>query len=125
MVNCIQDTGAFKGTSNRFQNDIVECVGDVILDKIKSEKNYAFFQAKMLDETTNIAKLSQFSTVIRYVKDGNLYERFTCFADVGSDRTATVLSMFLKSYLVSIASKKVVAQGYDGAATFSGYLNAL
>ena len=88
----LQSRGAFNGTSNRIQNDIIECVGDVILDKIKSELNDAFFQAIMLDETTNIAKFSQLSTVLRYVKDGKTDERFIGLTDVSSDRTATVIS---------------------------------
>lgn len=122
----LHSTGVFKGTSNRIQNDIIDCVSDVILDKIKSEINHAFFTAIMLDETTDIAKLSQLSTVIRYVKDGAIHERFIGFTDVSSDRTAIALSEHVFQILSHFnCEQKLVAQGYDGAATFSGHLNGL
>jgi hypothetical protein len=122
----LQSSGAFKGTSNRIQNDIIECVGDVIMNKIKSEISDALFLAIMLDETTDIAKSSQLSTVIRYVKDGNVCERFIGFADVSSDRTATAVSEHVFRILALFnCDQKLVAQGYDGAATFSGHLNGV
>ncbi|KAJ4441396.1 hypothetical protein ANN_11251 [Periplaneta americana] len=80
----------------------------------------------MLDETTDVAKLSQFSTVIRYVKEGEIQERFLDFTDVSNNRSAVALSEHVFKILSDFQCEdKVVAQGYDGAATFCGRLNTL
>ncbi|XP_077301052.1 zinc finger MYM-type protein 1-like [Arctopsyche grandis] len=80
----------------------------------------------MLDETTDIASQSQLSTVFRYVKDGDIQERFLGFSDVSKNRTASGLSEHVFKLLEEFQCvDKLVAQGYDGAATFSGHLNGL
>ena len=122
----LRSAGAFKGTSNRIQNDIAECVGEVMLENIKVELDKAQFHAIMLDESTDIAKLSQLSTVIRYVKDGDICERFLGFTDVSSDRTASALSEHVFHTLSTFnCEQKLVAQAYDGAATLSGHVSGL
>lgn len=46
----------------------------------------------MLDKTMDIAKLSQLSTLIRYVKEGEIQEKFLGFTDVRNNHSAVVLS---------------------------------
>lgn len=48
----------FKGTSNRIQNDIINSISTVILNNIEKELNETLFIAVMLDETTDIKKVS-------------------------------------------------------------------
>ncbi|KAJ4430264.1 hypothetical protein ANN_22476 [Periplaneta americana] len=80
----------------------------------------------MLDEITDIAKLSQFFTVIRYVQEGEIQERFLGFTDVSNNRSIVALSEHVFRILSDFQCEdKLVAQGYDGAATFSGHLNGL
>lgn len=122
----LQSAKIFKGTSNRIQNDIIESISAVTLDTIREEVKDASYVALMLDETTDVAKLSQLSTVIRYVKEGEIQERFLGFTDVSSDRSAVALSEHVFKILSDFqCENKLVSQGYDGAATFSGHINGV
>lgn len=121
----LQNVKAF-GMSNQFQNDIIESVSNVILDTIKQEVKDAHFVAIMLDECTDVGKLSQLSTVIRYVKEGEIEERFLGFTDVSKSRSAAAISEHVFQTLSDFQCEdKLVAQGYDGTTTFSDHLSGL
>ncbi|XP_077299579.1 zinc finger MYM-type protein 1-like [Arctopsyche grandis] len=120
----LQNSNSF--TSDNIQNDIIESIGDVLLDEIKREINDARYISIILDETSDIANSSRLSTMVRYVKDGDVQERFLGFSDVSDDRSAKGLSEHVFKTLEKFQCRdKLVAQGYDGAATFSGHLNGL
>ncbi|CAH1111155.1 unnamed protein product [Psylliodes chrysocephalus] len=53
------DSTTIRDTSNRIQNDLIKCTADVVVDHIKSEIKKAPFVPIALDETTDVAKLSQ------------------------------------------------------------------
>ncbi|CAH1112467.1 unnamed protein product [Psylliodes chrysocephalus] len=91
LKNHFFDTTTFRGTSNRIQNYLIKCTADVLMDHIKSEIKKAPFVSIALDDTTDVAKLSQISIVVRYVLDGIPQERFLGFLDVTSERTADAL----------------------------------
>ncbi|CAH1108510.1 unnamed protein product [Psylliodes chrysocephalus] len=91
IKNHFTDSTTFRGTSNRIQNDLFKCTADVVMDHIKSEIKKAPFESIGLDETTDVANLSQLSIVVRYILDGISQERFLGFLDVTSERTANAL----------------------------------
>jgi hypothetical protein len=53
----------------------------------------------IMDETTDIVFKSQLSTILRYMTDEGVQERFLGYIDVSSDRSATCLSEYLFYYL--------------------------
>lgn len=82
----------------------------------------------MLDETSDINKKSQLSTVVRYItkEKCEIKERLVGYTDVSADRTAEGLFQHVKE-VVSIFKirEKLVAQTYDGAAVMSGQQSGL
>jgi hypothetical protein len=54
----------------------------VRLDEISRQIHEAPDAAVMLDETSDIQMVSQL--VLRYIHDGNIYERSVCFTDVSA-----------------------------------------
>lgn len=65
-------TNVFTGTSSTIQNDLIECVGTILMKQIAKEVDESSYVAIMMDETTDAARLAQLSCALRYVKkDGN------------------------------------------------------
>lgn len=116
----------FQGTSPVVQNDIIQAVADVLIDHIKTETSSASFFAIILDETSDVMSKSQLSTVLRYVHDGHVHERFVGFSDVSDDRTADGLFRHVVKIVEEFQIKeKLVGQTYDGASVMSGHVNGL
>ncbi|XP_014778109.1 zinc finger MYM-type protein 1 [Octopus bimaculoides] len=127
ILSNLQEEGVFSGTSNRFQNDLINSVAEVLLEKIKSEINDSTFVAIILDEATEIRTGAQLSFVIRYVlSDGNIAERFLGFLNVSFDRTASGLSKIVFDKIEELKiGHKFVAHTYDGASVMPSELNGL
>lgn len=123
----LENSTVFKGTSNVIQNDLISCVGEITLRQIKCEINETSFIAIILDETTDVANISQLSKVVRYVtKKGEIKERFLGFLNVTTQRTALALYNIVESIVDDLnCSSKLVAQSYDGAAVMAGELGGL
>ncbi|XP_060882145.1 zinc finger MYM-type protein 1-like [Metopolophium dirhodum] len=117
----------FHCLSNDIQNDLINSIKNVIITKIKNEIKDADFLAVITDETTDITKRSQLTTVFRYVNDKGVQERFIGFSDVSADRSAKSLADHFFSILPEYIcdENKLVAQTYDGAAVMSGSHNGL
>ncbi|CAH1110801.1 unnamed protein product [Psylliodes chrysocephalus] len=126
LKNHLIDSTTFRGTSNRIQNDLIKCTADVVMDHIKSEIKKAPFLSIALDETTDVANLSQLSIVVRYVLDRIPQEQFLGFLDVTSERTANALFKNVCDIISSLeCGSNLVAQSYDGAAVIAGHLGSL
>ncbi|CAH1113642.1 unnamed protein product [Psylliodes chrysocephalus] len=93
------------------------------MDHIKSEIRKASIA---LDETADVANLSQLSIVVRYVLDGIPQEQFLGFLDVTSEQTADALFKIICDIISSLEyGSKLVAQSYDGGAVMAGHLGGL
>ena len=69
---------------------------------------------------------SQLTTVLRYIIDGNVCERFIGFTDVSADRTADGLFKHAHQVVKEFElQQKLVGQTYDGASVMSGHINGL
>jgi hypothetical protein len=126
LLNDHLETDIFKGTSLAIQNNLIKAIHDVMLDEISRQIQEAPYVAVMLDETSDIQMVSQLATVLRYIHDGNIQERFVGFTDISADRSSDGLF----SHVQNVVSKfhlesKLVAQAYDGASVMSGHLNDL
>ena len=127
LDNHLKTATVFKGTSNRIQNDLIRAISSVIIKELMNEIKSADYVAILLDETSDISNASQLSTVIRYIKnDGEATERFICFDNISSDRSADALFSHIDNFISkNDLSRKIVAQTYDGAAVMAGHLGGL
>ena len=108
------------------QNDIAKALSRVIINYIKKEISYSPFVAIILDETSDITTKSQLTTVLRYIIEGKICERFIGFTDVSADRTANGLFKHVEQVVNEFGlQQKLVGQTYDGASVMSGHINGL
>lgn len=123
----LQNSTVFSGETSIIQNDLIEACSEHLMQNIKKEVSEAKFIAIIVDETTDIAKKSQLSTVFRYVHaSGAVQERFIRFLDVSDDRTADRISKCIFGHLDEFrCCNKLVAQTYDGASVNTGQYNGL
>lgn len=128
----LQNSTVFSGETSIIQNDLIKACSEHLMQNIKKEVSEAKFIAIILlhcivDETTDIAKKSQLSTVFRYVDaSGAVQERFIRFLDVSDDRTADRISKCIFGHLDEFhCCNKLVAQTYDGASVNTGQYNGL
>jgi hypothetical protein len=122
----LQSSTVFRGTSPAVQNDLIQAISEVLIDEIKKEVHVSNFAAILLDESCDITCKSQLSTVLRYVLDGVVYERFVGLTDVSQDRTSEGLFKHVVSTVQEYKLKdKLVGQTYDGASVMAGHLDGL
>ena len=72
----------FSGLSNHIQNDLIESVAAQIRKAIVLELRDAPFASVLVDESTDSARYSQLSILIRYVTTSGPHERFINFKNV-------------------------------------------
>ena len=117
----LETSTVFRGSSPNIQNDLIQSIAELMTHEIKKEISNSSFVSLIMDETSDVTMKSQLSSVIRYVNDGSVEERFLQFTDVSSDRTARSLYEHAVSILNDFGcGEKLVAQTYDGAAVMSG-----
>lgn len=103
------------------QNCIVMILGKMVKDKICEEVMESQAFTLLADETKDVSKTEQLSIVIRYVKAGQVCERFFGFVAF-SDLTATGIAESIVSALSKehIDLAMCVSQCFDGASVMSG-----
>ena len=111
-------------TSKTTQNQLIECIGEYIRDKILQDIKAAKWFTILCDEVVDVAGKEQLSIVVRFVDNTDtIREDFVDFVTV--DRiTGEVLAAKLKEMLVTydLDFRDCRGQGYDGAANMSGKL---
>lgn len=126
LRNHLETSAAFLGTSHDIQNDLIDSVSAVLLNKIKEEIKEATFVAVIEEEVTDLTQTSQLSSVIRYVTHEDIQERFIWFIDVSTDRSAVSLAGHVFSLINEFQfGDKLVAQTYDGCSVMAGVHNGL
>ena len=124
----MDSSSLFKGTSPNVQNDIVKALSAVVINYIKKEISSCSFVAirPILYETSDVMTRSQLTTVLRYIIDRNVCERFIGFTDVSADRTADGLFKHVQQVVKEFElQQKLVGKTYDGASVMSGHINGL
>ena len=118
----LETATTFRGTSNRIQNDLIQALSDVVLDKIKSGVKDSRYVALLLDETSDITNGSQLSTTLGYVesKSAEVHERLISFNDVSADKTASGLLEHVVKIVdeFDLNKKKEVLNHKKSSATF-------
>ena len=75
----IKESKVFKGTSKTIQNELLDAMLEIYRIELLKEIKFANFVALEADETTDTSNQQQMVIIIRYVIDGQVYERFWAF----------------------------------------------
>ncbi|KAJ8865599.1 hypothetical protein PR048_033119 [Dryococelus australis] len=101
----LETSKVFTRLSINIQNDIIECVAELIVIEIKAQIRLTPFVALLINEMTDIANMSQLSSVLR---EGSIEKRFLGFTDVSTARMANNV----RSLNGLHKSKRIVRQCY-------------
>lgn len=108
--------------SNEVHNGLLDSINAIVNAKIEDEINEATFFSWQVDETIT----SQLSIILRYIKNGQVVQRFLGFHDISSGQTIDhVFSCLLGFFEKYCFEHKLVAQSYGGAAIVSSQLDEL
>lgn len=77
----------FHKTFTAVLNDIIKGIFFLVKNHIKDEISSAQFVSLILDKTRGDQSNSQFSTILRFVQDGKIKERFIGIVDINNDNT--------------------------------------
>ncbi|SMN02068.1 hypothetical protein SPONN_425 [uncultured Candidatus Thioglobus sp.] len=109
-------------TSKTTQNQLIECIGGHIRDKILYEVREAKWFSVLCDEVSDVSSKEQLSIVLRFVDSNrDIREEFVDFVSV-ERITGEVLAAKIKETLVKydLDFQNCRGQGYDGASNMSG-----
>ena len=108
-------------TSKTTQNEIIECIGEHLRDKILKDIKAAKWYSILCDEVVDVGNKEQVSIVLRFVDGQTIREEFLDFVTV-ERITGEVLANKLKDMLISYGLDigDCRGQGYDSASNMSG-----
>lgn len=113
--------------SHESQNKLLLIIAEIIRSVIVKQLKAAGLFSVIIDTTTDVASLEQFSFVVRYVHEGSIEERLLSLV-TASDATGkglyntfcTITEMYQIDW-----KTKLCAQSYDGAAAMQGEYSGL
>ena len=109
--------------SKTIQNDIIQCCGDHIREKVLSKVRKAKYYSILADEVADTSNTEQLSLVLRFVDENNIIrEEFMdflpCLDGTSGQTLATLILDRLGQY--GLDTSYIRGQGYDGAGNMSG-----
>ena len=109
-------------TSPVIQNELLEIVANVMLERIAAEARSSDYYGIVVDETADISRTKQVSLFLRYVFDGETKETFTGFYQSTKSTEGEVLYELVKTAIskLELWLEDIVAECFDGAANMSG-----
>ncbi|XP_078529616.1 zinc finger MYM-type protein 1-like [Lissotriton helveticus] len=115
----------FKGTSKIIQNELLECMLEIVKSTIVQQLKKTDFVAIQADDTTDVATNTQSVLVFRYLdSDNKVVERFYGFTHLKDACAESISSVILQELNLIFPEQpqkqKLIAQSYDGAAVMSG-----
>lgn len=128
MHEHLQNATVFKGTSKTIQNELLDCMFDVMQGHIVNDLKHAEFISIQADETTDVSTHCQLVVVFRYIDTANtVQERFFCFKSIDGQTNADGISRVLLDQLGLVClpeseadKSRLIAQTYDGASVMRG-----
>lgn len=113
--------------SNVTQKHLLDIIVEVMRSKILNEVKKSGQFAVIIDTTTDVSNLEQFTFILRYVNEGLVQERLVSLV-TASDATGLVMfevfCEITKKYNIEWKTQ-LIAQAYDGAASMQGQYSGL
>ncbi len=108
-------------TSKFSQTEMIEAISKWIAAKLNASLKSSSFFSILADECEDVSIQEELSICCRWVVNGHAEEHFMTILHITS-LTAEALAAKLTNYLESteLEYRKLIGQGYDGAALFSG-----
>ena len=114
-------------TSPDIQNQVIDIVGDHILEKILSKVKKAQFFTLIADEVTDCSNKEQLGLALRYVcpEEKSIREDLVSFLECDSGISGQALSEMMLGFISKhgLDPTKLRGQAYDGAGNMSGKTN--
>uniref|UniRef100_A0AAX7VMJ6 TTF-type domain-containing protein n=1 Tax=Astatotilapia calliptera TaxID=8154 RepID=A0AAX7VMJ6_ASTCA len=114
--------GNAKYTSNTIQNEVIECLSEMVREDIIREVKESEYFSVIADETKDLKKTEQLTLVLRYYYNGAVQESFLEFQRASQLDAAGLtqnIIQCLERYGLEYRSN-LVGQGYDGASVMAG-----
>lgn len=111
-----------KYTSSGIQNEILDCLANMVREEIIQEVKESAVFSVIADETKDLKKKEQLSLVLRYYYNGAVHESFLDFQQavrLDAEGLKDKIIHCLERYGLEYRSN-LVGQGYDGASVMSG-----
>uniref|UniRef100_A0A8C2DXL4 TTF-type domain-containing protein n=1 Tax=Cyprinus carpio TaxID=7962 RepID=A0A8C2DXL4_CYPCA len=118
----MREKGNAKYTSGAIQNEILECLANMVRDDIVKEVKESEVFSVIADESKDLQKKEQLSLVVRYYYRGAIHESFLDFQhaqDLDAKGLSDKIIQCLEKYGLNY-KENLIGQGYDGAAVMSG-----
>ncbi|XP_063289993.1 zinc finger MYM-type protein 1-like [Pelobates fuscus] len=118
MEQHLKTSAVFKGIFKTIQNELLDCMFDVIRQVILQELKEAEFIAVQVNEITNMVIRTQSALVYRYIHKNKVIERFFGFTAVEGSYAETTAASVLENLTMVFPEpndkKRLIAQSYDG-----------
>jgi len=115
-----------KYTSVQIQNELIECLAECLLEDVIQRVNASACFSILADET-GLHEREFLTICVRYLDENNLLREdflgFIPIADTTGESVATAILERLRE--LRIDTRKLVGQGYDGAANMSGKIKGV
>ena len=82
--------------SERFVQEIISAIGEVVVRKICVVLQNSPFFVPMIDETTDVAVMKQLVIYARYIKDGAVQTRFLSMIHIRDGTASTIFEAVTK-----------------------------
>ncbi|XP_022167732.1 zinc finger MYM-type protein 1-like, partial [Myzus persicae] len=113
--------------SHESQNSLLKILANQVRLSIVKELKQSGLFAVIIDTTTDVANIEQFTFLVRYIHEGKPYERLLCL-EAATDATGKgmfdTFCCITEKYQIDW-KKDLCAQSYDGAATMQGEYSGL
>ena len=108
------------------QNELLDIVATVMLEKITAEIRSSGYYGIVVDETSDISRTEQVSLFFRYIYNGETKETFTGFHSTSSTE-GQVLYELVKTTVskLQLSLENIIAECFDGVANMSGVRKGL
>ncbi|XP_076763834.1 zinc finger MYM-type protein 1-like [Xylocopa sonorina] len=122
LMNHLETNTVFKGVSKTVQNEILDCLLQIYHEEIRAEIRKTSFVAVMADDITDVSEHAQMVLVLRYVLNGEIFERFWGLFIPENQTTDGIAKCILEQLDIILqgSGQKLIAQTLDGANVTKG-----
>lgn len=116
-LNCnyIEDAVELIKISANVVHDLVDTLAKVVKLSIRKEIQLSTYVSIILSDHSKIAHQSQISTVLRYIKDGKVLEKFTGFLNMGDKKNLAQVFQHITNTVAEFGiSEKLISVSLDG-----------